>query len=269
MRPVLLGLLALHLLALPLLAQDPPQPPKFPVRSPELSVVRVESAAAKLPYNRLLLLDADVPFFVMTFPSGFVTSAVESGPAKIFGWFADGSKPEWKTVSSKFVCVVQATGDAQINLAIILVGAKGPNDTKTIVLDVGNGPGPAPGPGPGPTPPNPSDPLFVALQAAYAADAAPDKANQVQKLAALYRTAAGTTVQDASLTTVESLLKEMQAAVKLIGLPPGSLAGEARAIANELNKVLPTNPSAPLDAATRGTIANTFVRVANALGGLK
>lgn len=119
-----------------------------------------------------------------------------------------------------------------------------------------------------PPPPPPPAPTFQSrLADAFKADGATPE--QAGLLAALYRKASTSTVRDAGLTTAGQLLAEMQRAVKLLGLPPGSLGKTVRVIQGELDGMLPTNPAAPLDAATRDRIAAAFQHVATALEGLK
>jgi hypothetical protein len=70
------------------------------------------------------------------------------------------------------------------------------------------------------------------------------------------------------LTTAGALLAEMQRAVKLLGLPAGSLSKVVAAIGVYLSKIVPVDPAAPLDAATRSLISAEFTKIATALGSL-
>ncbi len=120
----------------------------------------------------------------------------------------------------------------------------------------------------GPRPPPPLPPVLTfqdKLQAAFEADKANSDAtlDQTSKLAALYRVAATTTVQDATLKTTADLLAEMQRAAKNLGIPPGSLDRTARVISDELNKTFSTN--SPLTPALRTQIAQAFTAVNVAL----
>jgi hypothetical protein len=120
--------------------------------------------------------------------------------------------------------------------------------------------------GPRPPPLPPPQPTFQdKIDAAFHADAATK--DQTNLLAALYSKAATTTVQDQGLTTTAALLAEMQRAVKLLGLPPGSLQKTARVVADYLNQSFSMNQ--PLDAALRKKIAIAFGDVATALEGAK
>jgi hypothetical protein len=113
----------------------------------------------------------------------------------------------------------------------------------------------------GPPQPAPVPGFQERLQAAFTADAATPQ--QAALLAALYRKAATSTVRDPGLATGAALLAEMQRAVKLLGLPAGSLAKTARAIADELNVSFAN--AAALDIPTRDRLAAAFVRIADAL----
>src|SRR5205807_2227107 len=96
-----------------------------------------------------------------------------------------------------------AAGDVPSLPALTTVTVEGP------VPPVPPGPGPGPDPGPDPNPP---DPLVQALQAAYAAETDAAKAQQVNLLAALYRNAAASTVNQQELKTLGDLYQVLRAA---------------------------------------------------------
>lgn len=139
-----------------------------------------------------------------------------------------------------------------------------PSEPAVCVVIVGEAPDPGPKPPPSPDPPEPSDPFAKALQAAYAADAAPDKAKRRDQLASLYRYAANLVSGESEIDTVGKLYDVLRDAGKIL-VGDQVLPGVRRAIAEELSKVLPTSPSAPLDKATRERCASQFTRVAKAL----
>lgn len=120
---------------------------------------------------------------------------------------------------------------------------------------------------PPPPPPPPPVPTFQSkVQDAFTADGSPVDA--AAKLAALYRAASVTTVKDAGITTAAGLLTEMQrACAALIGPPTGTLAKSRSVIADELDKTLKN--AGTLNPSTRDTIAALFVKVAEALEGVK
>jgi hypothetical protein len=130
---------------------------------------------------------------------------------------------------------------------------------------------PAPGPTPDPTPPKPpepippADPLAAALTKAFLLEAAADKAN-IGKLAQLY-TQSAALANDPKQTTAGQLHDLLKAArIALIG---ETLPNVRAVIMSDLNGVLPTATTAPLDAATRAKAAAEFVRLGALLGGLK
>lgn len=118
-------------------------------------------------------------------------------------------------------------------------------------------------PGPGPKPIDPVVPTAFEsrLKSAVIADGAPK--SSVGLLAALYRKASTSTVDDAGLKTSAELLAEMQRAVKLLGIPAGSMNATANAIADELDLTLKN--SVALNADVRAKIKAEFLKVAAAL----
>lgn len=104
-------------------------------------------------------------------------------------------------------------------------------------------------------------PFQTKLKAAIAADGCPPA--DVAKYAALYRNAATTMVLDETLKTGSDLLKEMQTAVKGLGIPAGSMPKTARCVADELDQFI-SKPGA-LDKTSRANIADLFTRIAGDL----
>lgn len=133
-----------------------------------------------------------------------------------------------------------------------------------VVVVVGQAPPPGPDPGPGP---GPVDPLTATLQAAYAGEADPAKAKQLEGLRAFYRQAQQT-VATPSITTWGGLFGVMRSAAAAMELS-GKLPAVQRTIQAELVKVLPTDAALPLDPPGRQLAANTFARIASALEGVK
>ncbi len=121
-----------------------------------------------------------------------------------------------------------------------------------------------PRPPPAPTPVDPVDPVLtpfqVKLQAAFRADTGATLDSK-SKYAAFYRQAAKT-AQDNSLTTAGALTTDMATAVKLLGIPPGSLVNTARAIEAEITPLLPKSPATLLDGPTRALYTQTYNRIA-------
>lgn len=109
-------------------------------------------------------------------------------------------------------------------------------------------------------------PFQTKLQAAFRTDAAPVESKA--KYAAYFRQAARTAM-DPTLTTAGALNADMMAAVKLLGIPAGSLTNTAKAIEAEITPLLPAAPTKPLDAATRTLYATVYARIAADLEAIK
>ncbi len=135
-------------------------------------------------------------------------------------------------------------------------------------------PGPTP---PGPTPPTPvpNDPFFTLLNASYAQDTDPNKAANAKLLAAFFRQGGSLdgsdpnliTIGNKSFATINDFFSRWDAVV-VSKLGPGPskggtvLTGVRKAIAAELNSVLPMVPTATLDDATRALISKHYMRMA-------
>lgn len=143
-------------------------------------------------------------------------------------------------------------------------------DGSPLTIEVVRGP-PGPTPPPPPPPPPPVDPVLtpfqVKLQAAFHADGA--TADSKAKYAALWRNAAKTTVYDPGLVSPKAVLDELQAAVKLLGIPAGTMNKTARAVADEINPLMPTPAAGLLTQQTRDGMAAIFSRIANDLEVIK
>lgn len=113
------------------------------------------------------------------------------------------------------------------------------------------------------------DPFAASLQAAFDTETSANKRIHAAKLADFYESASTLTVNDERLKTAGDLFTEMNRAVKTIGLPTGALSKVNFAIADELDKLLPTSPSVPLDATIRAQITVVFRRVSQALRAMK
>src|SRR5579883_1986788 len=125
---------------------------------------------------------------------------------------------------------------------------------------------PHPGPAPVPPAPAPVDPLTATLQAAYAADPAPDKAAKLQALQSIWTLAPAAADDPAMATAADLLAKLHNAAQQLVG---DSLPGVRKAIETELDTALPTNPAQALDPATRQACKAAFTRIATSLSGVQ
>jgi hypothetical protein len=134
----------------------------------------------------------------------------------------------------------------------------------TLVIDAtGGAPVPPPKPKPDPVPP-PADPLLTTLQAAYGADTSATKAADKDALAAVYRATA-------------SALGDLKTAGDLFAVIKGAteqrIAGRLKPLRSvfggELEKVLPSDPSAVLTAQQKADAAKQLNRFSEVLGGVK
>jgi len=259
-RSVLLSLL----FALPVYATDPPA--KDVIRLPQ---IRQDTAPQPMPVavdstvrlnpDVIYVVESDVDCLVFLSPGGSVKVTKETGPLRFRGKFADGNgTTETRTFNGKFLFLFDAIKDGRDELIIVPVGAKAETDAKRVTFQVGTLPQPPPV-----SPADPVKPVLTPFQQTLATAIKADNATaaQISSYAALWRVAATQTVNDPTIATGAELLKEMQTAVKLLGLPPGSLAKTARAVADELNTTL-ANMGGKMDIPTRGRIGALFTRIA-------
>lgn len=151
-------------------------------------------------------------------------------------------------------------------LVIASATDKAPALAKCRVI-VGAEPPPVPPDPPAPGP-EPTDPLYLSLKAAWAKEADPKRGAHRDALAALYRQAAASTVNDTSLKTLAELFGVLRKASAAL-VPADALPAVRRAAGDALNADLGTNPAAPLDAALRQRAGAAFARLAAALEALK
>lgn len=227
--------LLLGLLIAPLVALEPPGQPAPPAAGAIVSLPKSLSGSA----------------------GDLITVKAESG-AELITWDASTgltlTHPKPFDAAQKSIAIHAAENGVYALVASIPSG----KETRVAICIVTVGPRPPPPPPPVPT-------FQSKLQDAFKADGSPIAG--ATKLAALYRQASASTVQDAGLATGAALLAEMQQAVKLLGIPHGSMDKTARVIADELN-VSFKNVTA-LDQSTRAAIAAAFIKIAAALEGLK
>jgi hypothetical protein len=142
-----------------------------------------------------------------------------------------------------------------------------PAFTTVIVGDVNPIP-PNPGPGPNPTPPNPNVPDELAdnIKGIFGGLQESDKTDSAKKLAQVYELA----VLEADNPKYSSL-GQLYSAVRAISfqnIKADKLNPIREVIANELDKVLGTDPNIKLDDTTKKKIKEQFKRIAKILGGL-
>ena len=171
-------------------------------------------------------------------------------------------------LSDKKTTVVVATKSGSYRILAYTSINNVPTDpafTTVVIGDVGPEPGPGPGPGPGPDPSKP-DELRDNVRGIYGGLQEADKENSVKQLAQVYQ-----------LAVVEcdnpkyANLGQLYAAVRSISfqnLKAGKIDPIRDVLANELDKVLGTDPNAALDPTLRKKCKEQFDRVAKILGGL-
>ena len=137
-------------------------------------------------------------------------------------------------------------------------GKEPPSEPVRCIIIIGDpGPDPKP-PDPKPPGPDPDDPLFVKLKGAWSAETAADKL-KIKSLAALYRQSV-TTAAKPDILTCKALLDIMHAArLTLVG---EALPAVRKVLTVEMDRLLPTSISAPLDGPTRDLCGKTFARIA-------
>lgn len=249
------------LLTLPALAAEPiklPQPPTPPAPAPV-------PAAAPLASDQLYVFDSDVQCIVLTSPTGLVKVTEDQGPLKVRAKFVFGTAIETRTYSKKWVYSVEAVGAGRTELIVFPLGSTKEADVIRQLIDAG---GVAPKPPDPPTPnpnPNPVDPFQFMLQAAYSADADPDKKASVADLAGVLG-AAAKLAYSPNFTTSQGVLEWIKGAESIAAT---AIPKTRAAIKAELDKVLPKPSTDPLTNDARALMAKTFQRVADALGAVK
>lgn len=239
---------------LPVVSVETPPPQPMPATS-----------VLKLSSEVYYVVEADVPVMILASPDGIVNVGSDTGPLKLRGKFIDGKgKVETRTYKGKYVYYIDQNGTASGNVELFVFAVGEPDAAKVqrvklVVGEVQPIPPPVPVPVPEPVPVLTS--FQSKLKTAIKADSAP--AASIAKYSALFKTAATTMVQDQTLKTASDLLKDMQVAVKSLGIPSGSLNNVARAVENELNSLITANGT--LDQASRDNIAALFTRVASDL----
>lgn len=188
-------------------------------------------------------------------------------------WWVGSSpaNPDLRTTNSGHTAIfVTPAPGTYVLLAWTAIAGEPTEPVSCRVIVSGAAPVPPPGPQPPPVPPpvpvEPTDAFWVSLKAAWVADVSIGKASYRSILAEIYDQAGPAIVKDTTLKTVsEALSKLHQAAESLIGR---NLDSERKAIEKYLNSVLPTSPTAPLDATTRALLAKEAAHVSDYLGRL-
>ncbi len=233
------------------LAQTAPEQIRFPAKG----------TAIKLGAETMYVVDADVPVLVLASPNGLVTISEETGPIRIRGRFADGTKVESRTFKGKQVFIIEASGVGAAEILVIPTGATKVSDVIRRTLDVDSGHAPQPPPDP-PKPPE-DDELMKSLKAAWLLEMATDKGKR-PGLAALYRKAADWARTDMSLVKVKDLADKVSAERKKL-LPNGELPNIHAVVAKRLDSTLPRTVGAVLDNTNRLKCSSEFDLIAGYL----
>jgi len=166
-------------------------------------------------------------------------------------------------LSDKKTTVVVATKNGSYRILAYTSINNIPTDPAFTTVIIGDGPAPDPDPNPGPDKP---DELKDNVRGIYGGLQEADKENSVKQLGQVYQ-----------LDVVECdnpkylNLGQLYAAVRSISfqnLKAGKIEPIRDVLANELDKVLGTDPNAALDANMRKKCKDQFNRVAKILGGL-
>lgn len=142
-----------------------------------------------------------------------------------------------------------------------------PAFTTVIVGDVNPTP-PNPGPGPNPTPPNPNVPDELAdnIKGIFGGLQESDKTDSAKKLAQVYELAV-LEVDNPKYSSLGQLYSTVRA-ISFQNIKADKLNPIREVIANELDKVVGTDPNIKLDDTTKKKIKEQFKRIAKILGGL-
>lgn len=124
------------------------------IRLPISKEVVTPAAITELTEESIFVIEADVPCIVLASRTGFVAVTPETGPLRIRGKFADGTKVETRAYTAKHLWIIDAVAKGEVELLIVPNGAKAENEVVRRTLIV-SGSGPRP-----PTPPTPiPDPI--------------------------------------------------------------------------------------------------------------
>lgn len=239
-------------------AEPTPPPIILPDAPPAPPVPIPPKTPTKLASDQIYVIRAAIECRVVAGTEGLVKITSETGPLRIRGRFTDGIGVETRTLTEKYLYIVEAAGTGKTDLIII------PTTGEVLrrCLDVDNG---TPVPPTPPTPPTPADPLTVTLQAAYALDTDTDKAKSLAFLQAAYKGMAANVKP--GLATNADALAWLKAVIEApgAGLTATQIVSTRKAVGAELLRALGASPTTALDqtkfAAELGTISNALAGV--------
>jgi hypothetical protein len=171
-------------------------------------------------------------------------------------------------LADKKTTVVVATKNGSYRLLAYTSINNVPTDPAFTTVVVGDNPNPPPTPPTPPTPPDPSKPdeLRDNVAGIYGGLQESDKENSIKQLAQVYQLAL-VEVDNPKYKNLGQLYSTIRS-ISYQNLKAGKIEPIREVLANELDKVLGTDPNAVLDDNLRKKCKEQFNRVAKILGGL-
>lgn len=238
-----------------------------------LLALAATAAAGPSPKSAVpLKVDGETVLVVKAFPVKVTAPAGEKGKT-VFSWgYPEGvkaSSPRGAFTPDNVLTITEAPkGSVKVTVSSLTIRdgvfVIDGGEVEVIVGEVPPGPQPGPGPNPGPAP-TPDDPLLAKLRAAYALDNEPGRAENVAKLAALYRQAAGMDMKEHK--KAGDLFAVLTKASRAL-LPAEALPNTRKAVAVELKEVLPTQADAELTQDHRANAKSLFGKLGKSLDAL-
>lgn len=264
------GLFAFFLISLPVVGQEKltlsERPSTQSLESAKQLIKSAETAATKLAVAGYALIEIKLTGKLTHYPvpgsEDCITTILIPKGTIYQGWFSVNGELKWVKIEAADVDRLLVTGTKKGTATIIWMTVKG--DEAVVVaafqFDVAGGK-----PKPGPVIPDITD-FEKKLKAAGDADIKAGKGSNEHALllASVYRSAANALP---ATSTVGELYKQLQTAFTAAGVPPvaQSLPTMRRAIADELDKRLPTEADKQLTLEDRNRIAAAFTAMADAL----
>ena len=213
----------------------------------------------------LYAVDLKLPSEVKGAPAAFVSVKAETS-GKMVRWIVldNGLNlfPVELLKDSK-TAVVSSARPGRYRLLAVTAAGDEPSEPQICTVIIGDAPAPTP-PGP-PNPDNPADPLTKALQEAFNRDTTAEKAKHSKSLATVYKQSIQTIDQ---VMTAGQLFAAMRAASAVL-VPADAVPELRKAIAEEIKKILPSDPQIVLSDQQKNMSKALFGELANALESLK
>jgi hypothetical protein len=191
-------------------------------------------------------------------PGRLVQIAAKS-EQKLVKWFLIGQDADLIVMESSKSAIFSASNAGEYRVLAWTASSDVPSDAAVCVIRVGESPAPAP--------PAPEDPLQSALQAIYGGIQDPQKNEQRQTLAKVYRQAAEA-AGDPKWRTAGELYNAIRG-ISVKALPDDALRPIRDRLGDEVATILPTDAAAPLTDEIRKKSVNFYQRAANILESLR